>query len=263
MTTRDPEPGRRDADEPLQAFRRLFVLDVPNVLLEPAPWLVETVRFSQVGHLFFHFPHGIASDPAVPPYIVQDFLVSQGFGGADGKMAPRTTFDLTTATQYRFTVRPAVDSRRVRVAPPAGLPTWEWPGVGAGTHVYLSFNVGRQAVEPLPDAYDFHGGRLEFLGLAGVPPASTCELTIGRESNRWLELSAFVPVPQPFSFSAFRAIGSYPRRSFDSGEREYAPLSSTWPYGLTAVPASSAAPHLMFTYRTFESTDPGPFVFLE
>jgi hypothetical protein len=241
---------RVEPDNQADSLRRngdLHVRSIPNELFAPAPLILETVFFSKVGHTFGPLP------PLFPPlpqkYIVQDFLLDQtGASGTDGKMAGTKTFDLTTATSYRFNVLPKGRSKRIKVAPPPGA------------QVFMGLDVGRRYVNAGSDYMDIYPPTSFFLSLQGAAPAFTyAQFRIGHNTNHWVQFFLEADVVSPFSCFGFSTIGTYPVRTFDPGVKSYIPYSDALPFNL---PGPNAVPFLVFSYHTTSSTDPGPFVFL-
>src|SRR5262245_18058250 len=225
----------------------LHVKRIPNPLFGPPPFIVETVFFSRVGHTFGPLPPIHPGQPQM--YIVQDFLLDQtGASGADGKMAAIKSFDLTTATSYRFNIFPKNRAKRINVVPPPSA------------QVFMGLNLGRQFVNAVSDYADAYPPLSFFVNLQGPAPTFTyAEFFIGHNTNHWVQFELEADVVSPFSFLGFTTIGTYPVRTFDPGLKSYKPYSTALPWNL---PGPNSVPYLMFSYLTASSTDPGPFVFL-
>jgi len=219
----------------------------PDLLCAPPPFIVETVLFSKVGHTF---GPGLPALPGSPPsYVVQDFLLDQtGASGADGKMSSLKSFDLTTATSYRFNIFPKDRSKRIKVVPPAS------------GQVFIGLNVGRRFVNAVSDVADAYTAHSYFIELVGATPVFTYNyFFIGRNTNHWVWFEVYQQLVSPISFFGFTTIGSYPPRAFDPGIKSYTTYSTGLPLNL---PGPDAVPFMMFSYLTQSSNDPGPFVFL-
>jgi len=225
----------------------LHVRDRIDPLFAPPPFIVENVFFSKVGHTF---GQAQVLPPGPPPtFLVQDFLLDQtGASGADGKMSATKTFDLTTATSYRFNLFPKDRSKRIKVAPPPS------------TQVFIGLDLGRKFVNALSDVTDAYPAQSFFVNLAGTAPVLTYNyFFIGRNTNHWVEFVVQQELVSPISFLGFSTIGTYPPRSFDPGLKSYSPFSNSLPFNL---PGPNAVPYMVFSYMTTSSSDPGPFVFL-
>jgi len=245
----------RDTTKPVRSARsrdriggnsQLHITHKPNPLFAPAPSIVETVFFSKVGHTFGPLP----ASPGVPSmHLVQDFLLDQtGASGADGKMSQTTSFDLTSATSFRFNIYPKDRARRIKVAPPASA------------QVFIGLNVGRRFVNAVSDVLDQYPAHSFFVDQAGSTPVFTYNFFfIGRNTNHWIEFFITADLVSPISFGGFTTIGTYPPRAFDPGIKSYHPFSVSLPFNL---PGPNSVPYMLFSYATPRSADPGPFVSL-
>jgi hypothetical protein len=241
-TNRDA-PGT--SDDRSSGSSHLHVRPKPNTMFGPPPLIVENVFFSKVGHTF-----GPASSFSGKGYVVQDFLLDQtGASGADGKMKGTTLFDLTTAIHFRFNIYPRDRAKVIKVVPPAN------------TQVFMGLDVGRRYVNAMSDVSDIYPAFSFFANVSGSLPVFTYNyFFIGRNTNHWVHFNVSADLTTPLSFSGFTTIGNYPPRAFDPGPKTYIPFSTALPFNL---PGPNAVPFLMFGYQTPNSTDPGPFVFLE
>lgn len=223
----------------------LHLKTIPNALFGPPQFILESVPVSKVGHTF-----KLAPPPYSGPkeYMVQDFILDQtGASGTDGKMMNETEFDLTTATLFAFVVYAKTRNRKIRVKLPPG-----------GESVLMGLNVGRRFVNATSDVYLQSVAISQFFTLQGTAPVFTYNsFFIGRNTNHWIEFVVHAELSSPIIFSAFRAVGVYPPRPFDPGTKKYNPLSHSLPFNL---PGPNSVPYLMFSYRTADPVDPGPFV---
>lgn len=234
-------------DLPDHTFPHL-IMKPPSLLAAPAE-IIETIYFSRVGHTFKQVT-GPPFPPGSPPrYLVQDFLLDQtGTSGADGKMRATKSFDLTTAVSYQFYVLPKNPNKRIKVVMPPS------------TRGFFSFEVGRRFINAVSDYSDQSAAFSDFINPGSPPPAFTYNsFFIGHNTNHWINFRVMADVFSTFDFSGFRTYGIYPTRSFDPGLKLYKPFSWSVPNNLQSI---SGVPHLMFSYWTTNSVDPGPFVFL-
>ncbi|HUQ18211.1 MAG TPA: hypothetical protein VM099_01250 [Gemmatimonadaceae bacterium] len=246
-------PREKDSIEPQTAdddvmgdISRLHAREIRDILLAPAPNIVENVFFTKVGHSFGPEP---SPTPGMPQqYVVQDFLLDQtGASGSDGKMSNLKYLDLTTTTTYRFNVYPRDRSKRIKVMPPALA------------RAYFGFNGGRKFVNAVSDVSDAFPANSFFSSFAGnAPTFNSNTFFIGRNTNHWVQFVVDAEV-RAFDFFGFTTIGSYPSRSFDPGTKSYLPYSTALPFNL---PGANGVPFLVFSYLTERTRDPGPFVFM-